>query len=88
MPKGGKDMATTKVINKHELAAQGESLYAQLRAKLEKEHRGEFVAIEVESGDYFLGKTLQEADKKARVKYPSSVFYVVRIGRRATWVRR
>lgn len=88
MPKGGKDMATTKVINKHELAAQGENLYAPLKAKLEREHRGEFAAIEVESGDYFLGKTLQEADKKARVKYPNRVFYVVRMGRRAVWVRR
>jgi len=81
-------MASMKVINKAELAAKGESLYAKLKEQLEQEHRGEFVAIEVESGDYFLGKTLQEADKKAREKYPNRVFYVIRIGRRAVWVRR
>lgn len=81
-------MKSIKVINKTELAAKGESIYAKLKEQLEQEHRGEFVAIEVESGDYFLGKTFQEADKKAREKYPKSVFYVVRIGRRATWVRR
>jgi hypothetical protein len=81
-------MASIKVINKTEMAAKGESIYATLKEKLEKEHRGEFVAIEVDSGDYFLGQTLQEADKKARQKYPDRVFYVIRIGRRAVWVRR
>ncbi len=88
MPEGEFGMKTTKAINKAELAAKGEGIYAKLKEKLEREHRGEFVAIEVESGDYFLGKTFQEADKKAREKYPKSVFYVVRIGRRATWVLR
>jgi len=81
-------MASIKVINKAEMAAKGESIYATLKEKLEKEHRGKFVAIEVDSGDYFLGRTLQEADKKARQKYPDRVFYVIRIGRRAVWVRR
>jgi len=81
-------MASIKVINKTEMAAKGESIYATLKEKLEKEHRRKFVAIEVESGDYFLGRTLQEADQKAREKYPESVFYVIRIGRRATWVHR
>jgi len=81
-------MANAKVINKAELAAKGESRYAQLKDELEREHHGEFVAIEVDSGDYFLGKTFQEADKRAREKHPESIFYVVRIGHRATWVRR
>lgn len=58
------------------------------RDRLEVEHPGQFVAIEVESGDYFLGTTIQEADEKASAKHPGSVFYIVRIGRRAAWVRR
>jgi hypothetical protein len=81
-------MANIKMINKADMAAKGESIYARLKEKLEQEHRDEFVAIEVDSGDYFLGRTLQEADKKAREKYPDRVFYVIRIGRRAVWVRR
>ena len=37
-----------------------EEIYAtQLQAVLELEHMDEFVAIEPESGDYFLGKTLE-----------------------------
>lgn len=81
-------MTSMKAINKTELATKGESIYAKLKEKLEKDHWGKFVAIDVDSGDYFLGKSFQEADEKAREKYPNSVFYVVRIGRRATWVRR
>jgi len=81
-------MANIKMINKAEMAAKGESIYARLKENLEQEHRGEFVAIEVDSGDYFLGETFQDADQRARAKYPESVFYVIRIGRRATWVHR
>ena len=48
--------------------------------KLEKEHRGEIVAIEVGTDDYFLGKRGIEAITKARKKYPNAVFYLVKIG--------
>ena len=36
--------------------------------------------IEPETGEYFLGKTLTEAIKKAKEKYPGKVFYSIRIG--------
>lgn len=68
-------------IDKDEIALKGQKIYDKtLKEKLEKEHRGEIVAIEVETGDYFLGKRGIEAIKKAREKYPHSVFYSVRIG--------
>jgi hypothetical protein len=42
-------------------------IYAdQLQAALESQHRNRFVAIEPESGDYFLGDTFDEAVKAAR----------------------
>ena len=44
-------------------------LYAnQLRTDLEANHMDRFVAIEQESGDYFLGDTFDEAVKAARKK--------------------
>ena len=46
------------------------------------------MAIEVESGEYFVGETLTEADAKAREKYPDRVFYVVRVGRPAVYAYR
>jgi hypothetical protein len=61
-----------------------EAIYAsRLRAILEPEHVDEFVAIEPESGDYFLGKTLNEATRAARQKYPDRLTHAMRVGRRA-----
>jgi hypothetical protein len=45
-----------------------------------REKKGIIAVVEPESGDYFLGKTLTEALKEAKAKYPSKVFYSIRIG--------
>lgn len=51
-----------------------------LRAALEADHTGRFVAIEPESGDHFLDDTLDGAVRAARAKYPSRLSHVVRVG--------
>ena len=51
-----------------------------LRIHSLKEKKGTFAVIEPETGEYFLGKTLTEAIKKAKEKYPGKVFYSIRIG--------
>jgi len=62
-------------------ARRGEEIYRQfLRDKLEPLYQREFVAIELESAEYFIGKTSLEAILKARQKYPDKVFHVIRIG--------
>ena len=61
-------------------------IYAnQLQTALESQHRDRFVAIEPESGDYFLGDTFDEAVKSARAKYPSRLSHTIRIGHRAAF---
>ncbi len=45
-----------------------------------KEKKGIIAVIEPETGEYFLGKTLTEATKKARKRFPGKVFYAIRIG--------
>jgi hypothetical protein len=50
---------------------------------LEPEHADEFVAIEPESGDYFLGKTLSEAMGAARRSYPDGLAHAMRVGHKA-----
>lgn len=61
-------------------------LYAeQLQAELESKHQDRYVAIEPESGDYFLGNTFDEAVKAARAKYPSRISHTIRIGHRAAF---
>lgn len=41
---------------------------------------GEFLAIDIESKQSFLGKMSSEAVEKARKEHPNKVFYVVKIG--------
>jgi hypothetical protein len=45
-----------------------------------KGEKGTIAVIEPQTGDYFLGKTLTDALKKAKEKYPDKVFYSIRIG--------
>jgi len=57
----------------------------QLKADLESRHVDRFVAIEPESGEYFLADTFDEAVKSARAKYPSRLSHTIRIGHRAAF---
>ena len=67
-----------------EFVRRAEEIYAtRLRAVLEPKHIDEFVAIEPESGDYFLGKTLSEATRAARQSYPDRLTHAMRVGHRA-----
>lgn len=45
-----------------------------------EEKKGTIAVIEPETGNYFLDKTLTEALKKAKAKYPGKLFYSIRIG--------
>jgi hypothetical protein len=68
----------------NELVQRAEAIYSsRLQAILEPAHIDEFVAIEPESGDYFLGKTLNEAARAARKTYPDRMTHAMRIGHRA-----
>jgi hypothetical protein len=60
--------------------AKGKEVYEKLKDDLEPAHDGEIVAIDPETGDHFLGKTLNEADERAFAKRPDQWLYFVRIG--------
>jgi len=66
------------------IAQQGKTLLQKLDRELRDQYHGKFIAIEVDSGDYFLGETMIDADTQARAKHPGKVFYVGRIGHRAS----
>lgn len=54
--------------------------YAQIKERLERDHHGEFVMIEVDSGDYFVGESQRQAYSKAHSAYPDKAFHCIRIG--------
>lgn len=64
-----------------QITKRGEEIYQkQLKETLEPEHHGKYVAIEPESGDYFVGDDPVQADTQAQAKHPDKVFYLKRIG--------
>lgn len=68
-----------------DLATRGLAIYQnQLKSILEPQHCDEFVAIEPDSGDYFLGKTLSEAIQSARKAYPQRLAFALRVGHPTT----
>ena len=44
---------------------------------LADKHKGEVVAIEPDSGEFFIAETVIEAAKKGREKFPRATFYFV-----------
>ena len=68
-------------IELQQLADDATRIYEQrMRVQLEASHLHDFVAIEPESGDYFLGKTLSEAMRLARVTHPTRRAFCLRVG--------
>jgi hypothetical protein len=64
-----------------QVAAKAKAIYAEkLRAQLEQSNRGDFVCIEPESGEFFLGGTLDAAVNKAIDAYPDRLTYTLRVG--------
>lgn len=71
-----------KVTNLPAIKRPSQQLVAKIQSR-EAKRKGLVAAIEPDSGDYFLGKNTIEAVRKARRKYPDTVFYCIRIGYRA-----
>lgn len=81
-------MGVTAVVNKDRLVARGQEVYEELKDQLEPDHHGEIIAIEVESGEYFLGDSVVEAAKKARAQHPEKLFFFAKVGYPAVHIRR
>ena len=55
----------------------------RLKQNLESTSLGQFVAIEADSGDYFLGSTPLEAIDNGKGTYPDKTFHVIKVGHKA-----
>jgi hypothetical protein len=72
------------MVDPSELVARGRAYYdAHLRATVEPQHTGKFLALDVESGDYEVDEDEMAAIRRARAKHPESLFCVLRVGHRA-----
>ena len=71
--------------NKAQLVAERakQAYEERLRKRLESSDHGRFVCVEPESGDFFLGDTIDEAVNQAIDAYPDRLTHTLRIGHEA-----
>ncbi len=59
--------------------AKGQEVFEAIKEELGGQEGAVVVAIEPESGDYFVGRTLGQADGAAYGQYPDQWIYFVRV---------
>lgn len=67
------------------IVSRAKAIYQQKRTLFEKDHLGQFVAIEPDSGDAFLADSFDAAVAKAIAQHPSKVSHTIHIGKDAVF---
>ena len=69
-----------------EVVQRGQQLYdTQIRNLVESAHRGEFLVLDIESGEYEMDTDDIAASKRAKAKHPNGILYALRVGFPATY---
>lgn len=64
-----------------EIVERGQALYdQQIRGKVEPEHNGKFLVLDIETGDYEVDTDSRAAFDRADAKRPGAPFYILRVG--------
>jgi hypothetical protein len=68
-----------------EIAARGKAIYeGQIRAKVEPQHIGKFLILDIETGDYEVDEDEFAASRRAHAKHPDGAFFGLRVGYRTS----
>ena len=62
------------------IVSRGKEIYQQLRDKVEPEHKGRILAIDVKTGDYEIDDKVAVALERVRAKNPDAMVYCLRLG--------
>ena len=64
-----------------EVESRGEAIYTQqIRDRLDAEHKGRFLVIDIETGEYELNEDDLVATKRLLARLPNAVVYGLRVG--------
>ena len=64
-----------------EVESRGEAIYVQqIRDKVISRHKGEFLVVDIETGEYEINTDDLIATKQLLARYPNAVIYGLRIG--------
>ena len=67
-----------------ETAQRGDAIYAEeIRSRVEPEHNGKIVAIDIETHAYVVADNALEASRRLLIQHPGAEVWCMRIGQRA-----
>ena len=68
-------------LSKEEFAALAKEIYYRdIRPQVIDEHRGEFLVLDVESGDYEVDEDMLLAGDRLKTRRPGGRYYGIRVG--------
>jgi hypothetical protein len=74
-------VTTPKRRSREETARLGKEIYEKdIRHLVEADHHGEYVAIDVDSGDYAIAGSVLAAAERLRARRPDADAWLVRVG--------
>ena len=69
-----------------QIGQRGQALYdQQIRAQVEQDHRGKFLILDVNTGDYEIDAEDLTASERLLARRPDAALFGVRIGHRAAY---
>ena len=72
--------------SKEEYRQRGESLYENsIRAQVEPQHNGKFVAIDLETGDYEVDEDDYTAGERLLARHPDAQTWMMRAGHKTAY---
>lgn len=73
-------------LTKEEIVRRGREMYErEIRAKVEPEHDGEFLVVDITTGSYEVDESDVTASDRAVEKNPDAVLYLMRVNRPAAY---
>lgn len=68
-------------FTKDEIVRRGQEIYErEIRPRVEPEHEGEYLAVDIETGHYEIDPDVMEAAKRVQAAHPDGSRYLLRIG--------
>lgn len=68
-----------------EFKKQSEAYYSEIKSGLESTHKGQYVALDFESKQHWIGASASEALVTAKAASPDKLFYLIQIGSSAAF---
>jgi hypothetical protein len=79
------EITNRSILMTESIPTRAKSLYESRKAQFEDENFGEFVAIEPDSGEFFVAATFDAAVAEAIKHYPDKISHTIRIGHEAAF---